>query len=169
RRLCKRLRRSLKAVSELIWTATSRHVSAGSLLIQTKSKIAVIKHCSTLYAWGAIEKTSCWRTCSVSMKLGARALCVCLSSLVIFAFCLSTPSAIEAGPAAAAANGPIAAPGSSLALTADYGNLPLSFERNDGQTDAQVKFFSRGSGYSMFLTSQGAVLVLTKRTPVDGP
>jgi len=100
----------------------------------------------------------------VSMKLGARALCVCLSSLVISAFCLSTPSAIEAGPAAAAANSPSAAPGSSLALAADYGNLPLSFERNDGQTDAQVKFFSRGSGYSMFLTAQGAVLVLTKHT-----
>jgi hypothetical protein len=39
----------------------------------------------------------------------------------------------------------------------------LSFERNDGQTDAQVKFFSRGSGYSIFLTSQEAVLVLAAR------
>src|SRR6266446_9373776 len=29
-----------------------------------------------------------------------------------------------------------------------YGHQPLSFERNDGQTDSQVKFISRGDGYS---------------------
>jgi hypothetical protein len=44
----------------------------------------------------------------------------------------------------------------------DYGKLPLSFEANRGQTDAQVKFLSRGSGYTLFLTSTQAVLVLHK-------
>jgi Beta-propeller repeat/Abnormal spindle-like microcephaly-assoc'd, ASPM-SPD-2-Hydin/Protein of unknown function (DUF1573) len=39
-----------------------------------------------------------------------------------------------------------------------YGKLPLSFEPNQGQADAQVKFLSRGSGYALFLTSQEAVL-----------
>lgn len=39
-----------------------------------------------------------------------------------------------------------------------YGKLPLSFELNQGQTDTQVKFLSRGSGYSLFLTSNEAVL-----------
>jgi hypothetical protein len=43
---------------------------------------------------------------------------------------------------------------------ADYGKLPLSFEANGGQTDRRVKFISRGSGYSLFLTSDGAVLAL---------
>ncbi len=43
-----------------------------------------------------------------------------------------------------------------------YGKLPLSFEANRGQTDAQVKFFSRGSGYTLFLTSTEAVLSLRK-------
>ncbi|MGD0629306.1 MAG: chitobiase/beta-hexosaminidase C-terminal domain-containing protein [Terracidiphilus sp.] len=45
-------------------------------------------------------------------------------------------------------------------LAADYGNLPLSFEANAGQTDARVKFFSRGSGYGLYLTSDEAVLAL---------
>ncbi len=43
-----------------------------------------------------------------------------------------------------------------------YGKLPLSFEINRGQTDPQVKFLSRGSGYSLFLTGSEAVLALKK-------
>ena len=43
-----------------------------------------------------------------------------------------------------------------------YGNLPLSFEANHGQSDSKVKFLSRGSGYSLFLTSNEAVLVLSQ-------
>lgn len=57
------------------------------------------------------------------------------------------------------------APEHSAAHSADqtgilktYGKLPLSFEPNLGQADAQVKFLSRGSGYALFLTSQEAVL-----------
>jgi hypothetical protein len=45
------------------------------------------------------------------------------------------------------------------ALT-DYGRLPMSFEVNRGQIDQQVKFFSRGSGYNLLLTSNEAVLSL---------
>src|SRR5262245_13328754 len=43
---------------------------------------------------------------------------------------------------------------------AAYGKLPLSFEANHGQTDSQVKFLSRGSGYTLFLTGAEAVLSL---------
>ena len=67
-----------------------------------------------------------------------------------------------------------------------YGKLPLSFEINQGQTDSRVKFLSRGSGYSLFLTGDEAVLSLRKsnsngkrqmakgknefrRSPFDGP
>ena len=39
-------------------------------------------------------------------------------------------------------------------------NLPLIFESNQGQTDSQVKFLSRGSGYGLFLTANEAVLTL---------
>src|SRR5262249_11951127 len=47
-------------------------------------------------------------------------------------------------------------------LVEAYGKLPLSFEVNRGQTDARVKFLSRGSGYSLFLTGNEAVLALKK-------
>ena len=47
-----------------------------------------------------------------------------------------------------------------------YGKLPLSFEINQGQTDTRVKFLSRGSGYSLFLTGNGAVLMLRKKSAV---
>src|SRR5688500_2920869 len=46
-----------------------------------------------------------------------------------------------------------------------YGQLPLSFEANQGQTDPRVKFFSRGNGYTVFLTSTEAVLALRPQTP----
>ena len=44
--------------------------------------------------------------------------------------------------------------------TGSYGKLPLSFEANQGQTDAQVQFLSRGAGYTLFLTPTSAVLSL---------
>jgi hypothetical protein len=43
-----------------------------------------------------------------------------------------------------------------------YGKLPLSFEPNQGQTEARVKFVARGSGYSLFLTPQEAILALNR-------
>jgi Beta-propeller repeat len=42
-----------------------------------------------------------------------------------------------------------------------YGKLPLTFEANHGQTDAQVKFLSRGPGYTLFLTGDEAVFSLS--------
>ncbi len=46
-----------------------------------------------------------------------------------------------------------------------YGKLPLSFEANQGQTDAEVKFLSRGRGYTLFLTATEAVLALGQVRP----
>ena len=43
-----------------------------------------------------------------------------------------------------------------------FGLLPLSFERNAGQSDQAVKFLSRGPGYELFLTATEAVLTLEK-------
>jgi hypothetical protein len=62
-----------------------------------------------------------------------------------------------------------------------YGRLPLSFEKNEGQTDSRVEFLSRGPGRALFLSAAGeAVLALTgtgsaapgapdTRGPVNGP
>ena len=41
-----------------------------------------------------------------------------------------------------------------------YGKLPMSFEANIGQADSNVKFRSRGTGYSLCLTATEAVLHL---------
>jgi Beta-propeller repeat len=46
-----------------------------------------------------------------------------------------------------------------------YARLPLSFEVNEGQTHEDVKFLSRGSGFTLFLTSNEMVLSL--RQPVS--
>jgi hypothetical protein len=47
-----------------------------------------------------------------------------------------------------------------MRVAAAYGRLPLSFEPNQGQTDQQVKFLARGSGYGLYLTRDEAVLAM---------
>jgi hypothetical protein len=54
-------------------------------------------------------------------------------------------------------------PAAGLGIDQAYGKLPLTFEANRCQTDSQVKFLTRGSGSTLFLTSTEAVLVLTRR------
>lgn len=49
-----------------------------------------------------------------------------------------------------------------------YGKLPLSFEANVGQTNPDVKFLSRGRGYTLFLTDSQATLKLTSQQTADG-
>ena len=51
-------------------------------------------------------------------------------------------------------------------VQANYGQLPLAFEANKGQTDPRVKFVSSGTGYSVFLTSGGMVLSLRPQESV---
>ena len=48
---------------------------------------------------------------------------------------------------------------------ATFAELPMAFEPNQGQVDEKVRFISRGSGYTLFLTSEEAVLLL--RRPSD--
>jgi beta-propeller repeat-containing protein len=49
-----------------------------------------------------------------------------------------------------------------------YGSLPIRFESNAGQTDAKVKFLSRGGGYNLFLTQSEAVLTLRRGNSQNG-
>src|SRR6267143_5429403 len=50
-----------------------------------------------------------------------------------------------------------------------FANLPLYFEPNQGQTEGQVKFLSRGAAHTLFLTHSKAVLLVTRieRGPVE--
>jgi hypothetical protein len=53
-------------------------------------------------------------------------------------------------------------PKAQAKILGQYGKLPLSFEANQGQADERVKFLSNANGYSLFLTSEEAVLVLPR-------
>jgi hypothetical protein len=81
-------------------------------------------------------------------------LCFALLSLAFVSTYLSAQTQTEPAPALH----------KRVALS-EYGNLPLSFEANLGQTDGQVKFLSRGSGFSLFLTNDEALIALKKTRP----
>ena len=63
------------------------------------------------------------------------------------------------GAAALAAGSPAAA-----AVSQTYGQVPMSFEINQGQS-AAVQYLTRGSGYALFLTHDGATLSLQRDRP----
>jgi len=73
-----------------------------------------------------------------------------LRQCAVVAFCLAFMSEL-------------AAAGVIAQVRSNYDKLPLGFEANQGQTDARVKFLSRGNGYTLFLTPSEAVLHLRPR------
>lgn len=77
-------------------------------------------------------------------------------AVLLLVFTALTSHAQE-GPATAFSR---IAPSEVNTVHSNYGKTPLMFEANQGQTDSRVKFLSRGSGYSVFLTSGGMVLAL---------
>jgi beta-lactam-binding protein with PASTA domain len=86
--------------------------------------------------------------------------------LLVSAFvAASAPLAVAAGPAS---QPPENAAAAKALVAQNYGKIPLSFEANQGQADKTVKFVSRGSGYSLFLTDSSAVLALTKPDASNG-
>jgi len=89
------------------------------------------------------------RVCSLVVGTGVLALLGAGASLLV------VPKAEKSTAAR------VARAGQSHAVEG-YGKLPLSFEANQGQTDGQVKFLARGQDYTLFLTSQEAVLALQK-------
>ncbi|MBZ5642600.1 MAG: choice-of-anchor D domain-containing protein [Acidobacteriia bacterium] len=85
---------------------------------------------------------------------------VCLAALLFtstISFAQSAPPAKSAQQSERASVTLAAAP---AAAHSPYVGLPLSFEKNNGQSDARVKFMSRGPGYNLFLTGDEAVLAL---------
>ncbi len=84
-----------------------------------------------------------------------RACFVCLI-LCLTTFLLSQSNNVPAAISASQAD-----PKAQAKILDSYGKLPLSFEANNGQTDARVKFLSRTGGYTLFLTGDEAVLTLS--------
>jgi CSLREA domain-containing protein len=52
-------------------------------------------------------------------------------------------------------------PATLAGISAAFGQIPLGFEVNQGQTAGQVSFLARGPGYAVFLTPNEAVLSLS--------
>jgi len=82
---------------------------------------------------------------------------------ILLVSALSAASATLAVAAAPASQPQDNAAAAKTQAAQTYGKIPLSFEANQGQADRTVKFISRGSGYSLFLTDSSAVLALTKQ------
>jgi hypothetical protein len=43
-------------------------------------------------------------------------------------------------------------------VAGSYGSLPLAFEENRGQGNAEIRYMARGAGYALFLADSGAVI-----------
>jgi hypothetical protein len=56
-----------------------------------------------------------------------------------------------------------------LRIQRSYGKLPLRFEPNLGQSNPRVKFLSRGSGYTLFLSHEEATLSLFRTNSEENP
>jgi uncharacterized repeat protein (TIGR01451 family) len=54
-------------------------------------------------------------------------------------------------------------------IQASYGQTPLSFEVNQGQTDKRVRFTAHGHGYGLFLTNDEAVIALQRDSSGASP
>ena len=80
-------------------------------------------------------------------------------ALILGTLLLTTGIAPGKSPASAPAP-------ASARIPAVYGQLPLAFEPNQGQTDPQVRFLCRGAGYTLFFTDTGSVLALDAPKPV---
>lgn len=97
-------------------------------------------------------------------------LVVC-AGLVVGLAPSSCPQALPPNSVASHVN---AATASNASIQEDakslFGQLPLRFERNEGQSGEQVKFLTQNGAYALFLTSREAVLTLSRRNhrPRDG-
>ncbi len=83
--------------------------------------------------------------------------------LFLFAvFCVSGEGLSQPGPDISRPMDPMVhnPPSTSPGSFAAYGNLPLTFVENRGQTDPRVRYVSQGRGYTLFLTPGEVVLKL---------
>src|SRR5438034_6603029 len=94
-----------------------------------------------------VPSVACWSMEERGEAMSQHAL-IPFQSLLVFTFLADLTL-----PAAAATD---------ARVSESYGKLPLQFEANRGQTHKDVHFLSRGAGYSLYLTSGEAVLVLAK-------
>ena len=93
--------------------------------------------------------------------------CLCLPSLITGTASMATTTEIEKDLEPSAS---FVTPSGKPKIQVGYGNLPMRFEPNLGQSAEGVKFTARGPGYQLFLAPAEAVLVLRQggADPVAG-
>lgn len=86
-----------------------------------------------------------------------------LSSLVLAVVTVASTAQTNAPAVPSLVKPPVMSP----RVAASYGQLPLHFEPNLGQTSNQVKWVARSPEYTLFLAGHDAVLELNSITPVS--
>jgi len=82
-----------------------------------------------------------------------------LSGFLFSLVAICCASAVVAdGPKVARLSKTSSSKNSSSKIASNFGNLPLSFEPNRGQSDSRVKFISRAHNETLFLTQTGATM-----------
>ena len=99
-------------------------------------------------------------SCSIASRSLMHAITVVFLALTATVTCSAGDQRATTASAAAGAKQ------TKQSVSASYGKLPLSFEANDGQTDSSVRFLSRSRDFSLFLTSNEAVLSLRENRGV---
>src|SRR5689334_19302491 len=87
-------------------------------------------------------------------SLITRNSCACLLLLILVTCLLPVAKFADSSPSALSTE-------KARAASANFANLPLSFEVNAGQSNPKVRFLSRNPGYQLFLAEQEAVLAIT--------
>jgi hypothetical protein len=101
---------------------------------------------------------------SVSIRWTAAVVSVSIIVLAGVAMLFSVPAHHAGSTAVSSASRSVTSEARTRALQ-KLAELPLAFEKNEGQVDSQVKYMARGSGYKLFLTSSDAVLTFASSTP----
>jgi hypothetical protein len=114
---------------------------------------------------GEAERVEFPRACVLARTVLGAKIMTSTSTLWVFGLCVAALlvpplglAQITATPGTPNTVGPIP--------TVDT-TFPLSFEKNQGQSEAAVQFLARGAGYTVFLTATEAVLTLRQPPEAD--
>ena len=91
-----------------------------------------------------------------------------LAATVSAVLTIPSPGGIHTQPTRRPGESPLSQPAHAK-LSRDYGNLPLAFEPNVGQTDARVRFLARGGGMTAFFTDTETAIVLSRSRHANQP
>lgn len=104
------------------------------------------------------------------MRLLTRPMAAAAAATLVLTAAISAITFAQPRPGDAAAAAPV---GDTSAAAEDrarraFATMPLAFEANRGQVDAEVKYLARGQGFTLFLTRHGAVFDLRAPASREG-